>query len=85
MVWQDIVISIVNIVFIIALVPQIYNGFKLKKGSVIIATSLPTFIGLYVVAIVFYTLQLYYSSFVTVIGGILWTILFIQRLMYKKA
>lgn len=83
MVWQDIVISIVNIVFIIALIPQIYNGFKLKKGSVIIATSLPTFIGLYVVAIVFYTLELYYSSFVTVIGGILWTILFIQRLKYK--
>ncbi|MCK5473927.1 MAG: hypothetical protein KAI53_00845 [Candidatus Aenigmarchaeota archaeon] len=83
MVWQDIVISIVNIVFIIALVPQIYNGFKLKKGSVMIATSAPTFIGLYVMAIAFYTLKLYYSSFVTIIGGLLWTILFIQQLMYK--
>ncbi len=85
MVWQDIVISLVNVVFIIALIPQIYNGFKLKKGFVIIATSVPTFIGLYVMAMAFYTLQLYYSSFVTVISGILWTILFIQRLIYKKA
>ena len=83
MVWQDFVISIVNVVFMIALVPQIYSGFKLKKGSVLIATSLPTLIGLYVMAMTFYTLQLYYSAFVTVIGGCLWTILFIQRLIYK--
>ena len=83
MVWQDFVISIVNVVFMVALVPQIYSGFKLKKGSVLIATSLPTLIGLYVMAMTFYTLQLYYSAFVTVTGGILWTILFIQRLMYK--
>ena len=83
MVWQDFVISIVNIVFMIALVPQVYNGFKLKKGTVLIATSLPTLIGLYVVSVVYYTLQLYYSSIITVLGGILWTILFIQRLKYK--
>ena len=85
MVWQDIVISIVNIVFTIALVPQVYDGFKLKKGFVTSATSVPTFIGLYVMAITFYTLQLYYSSIVTVVAGLIWTILYIQRVIYKKA
>ncbi|NOR85121.1 hypothetical protein GQ473_03310 [archaeon] len=83
MVWQDFVISIVNVVFMVALVPQIYSGFKLKKGTVLIATSLPTCIGLYVMAVTYYTLQLYYSSFVTVSGGILWMIFVIQRVMYK--
>ena len=83
MVWQDFVISIVGVILTIALVPQAYNGFKLKKGFVTIATSLPTFISLYIMAIMYYTLQLYYSAFVTVISGILWTILFIQRMMYK--
>ena len=83
MVWQDFVISIVGVVLTIALVPQAYNGFKQKKGFVTIATSLPTFISLYVMAITYYTLNLYYSAFVTVTGGILWTILFIQRLIYK--
>lgn len=81
-IWQDIVISIVNIVFSLALVPQVYYNFKNKVGSVVISASLPTFLGLYVLTFTFYTLNLYYSTIVSFMTGSFWLILFIQKLIY---
>ena len=36
MIWQDVVIAIVNILFSYALIPQVYKGFKHKKGFVVL-------------------------------------------------
>ena len=85
MLWQDIVIMIANIIFFISLVPQVYFGFKEKKGFITLATSGPIAIGLYAISISFYTLNLYFSSIVLFVTGTLWLALFIQRLIYKKA
>jgi len=85
MVWQDFVIGGSSVIFSIALIPQIYYGFKKKKGFVTVATSLPTFIGLMVVSITFFTLSLYFSSITSFIIGTLWLILLIQRLKYEAA
>ncbi len=85
MVWQDIVISIVNIVFSISLFPQVYYGFKKKRWLITLATSLPAFTGLYIMAFAFFTLSLYYSAVMTAITGTLWMILFMQRVIYKEA
>ncbi len=80
--WQDIVITITTIVFSIALFPQIYRGFKEKKGHIAYATSVPTFIGLFVISFAYYTLGLFFSTIMTFITGTLWLILFIQRVKY---
>ncbi len=85
MLWQDIVIVVANIIFFASLVPQVYYGFKEKKGFITLATSGPIAIGLYAMSISFYTLNLYFSSIVSMMTGTLWLVLFIQRLMYRKA
>ena len=54
MIWQDIVLTIVNLVFLVSLIPQVYYGFKKKKGLISLWTSIPTFIGIYVVSGVFF-------------------------------
>lgn len=82
--WQDIVISTANILFSISLVNQVYYGFKEKNGPIKILTSVPTFIGLYAISFVYWTMELYTSAVISVIIGTLWLVLFIQRLMYEK-
>lgn len=84
MLWQDLVITAATLVFGASLIPQIYHGFKKKKGFVTLATSGPTFIGLYAITIAFFTLPLFFSSIMSLITGTLWLILFLQGLKYKK-
>ncbi|MFC1691442.1 hypothetical protein ACFL0W_04650 [Nanoarchaeota archaeon] len=84
MIWQDIVIMIATIILSVSLVPQVYHCFKKKKGTITPYTSVPTLIGLYVIAFSFFTLKLYFSAVVTTITGTLWLVLFIQRIVYKK-
>jgi hypothetical protein len=83
MVWQDTVISIVLILFSYALIPQVYQGFKKKRGYINIQTSLITFLGMYVLTIVYYTLNLTFSTIIGFITGTLWLILFIQKIIYS--
>ena len=83
MLWQDIVITIATIVFSAALLPQVVHGFKEKRGAIKLATSAPTFVGLFVVSGTYFTLSLYFSAVVCFITGVLWFILFVQRLIYK--
>ncbi len=85
MVWQDIMITAASIVFFVALLPQVYHGFKEKRGVVKLATSAPTFVGLYVIAGTYASLQLYFSAIISVIVGTLWLLLFIQGLKYGKS
>ena len=84
MTWQDITISIAVILFSYALIPQIYEGFKTKKSTITIQTSLITFVCLYVIGIVYFTLRLYFSMIMTFLTATLWFILFIQSIIYKK-
>ena len=76
---------VANVIFFISLVPQVYYGFKEKKGFIKLATSGPIFIGLYAISISFYTLKLYLSSMILFVTGTLWLVLFIQRILYRKA
>lgn len=84
MVWQDIVISVANIFFILSLTNQVYFGFKEKSGPIKFLTSIPTFTGLFVTSYAFWTLELYSSSVVIFLSGTLWFLLFVQRMLYKK-
>ena len=84
MIWQDLVLSGSSIVFSVALVPQVYHGFKEKIGVVKLATSGPTFLGLYAVCTAYISLGLYFSSVTCFIVGTLWLLLFILRLKYRS-
>lgn len=83
MVWQDLVIPFVNVLFIIALVPQVYYGFKMKKALITLQTSLITFSGLYILAVTFLTLNLYFSTIGTLASAMLWYVLLLQTIVYK--
>ena len=83
MVWQDIVITITIMAFSYALIPQIYQGFKQKKGLINLQTSSITAIGMYILTAIYLTLNLYFSAIIGEITAILWTILFFQKVKYK--
>jgi uncharacterized protein with PQ loop repeat len=82
--WQDIAITIVGIILNLAMLPQIIRGFKLKRKMIASSTAIITMIGVFVVGFVFFTLKLYFSAILQCIGGIFWTILFIQSIIYKN-
>ena len=84
MIWQDIAITIINVIFTVSLIPQVYLGFKEKRGTISLLTSTPGFIGLYTLVYIFFTLDLYLTAVITIIVGTLWFLLFLQRLIYKK-
>ncbi|MBU2104513.1 MAG: hypothetical protein KKF67_01920, partial [Nanoarchaeota archaeon] len=76
MMWQDIAITICIVAFSYALIPQIYKGFREKKGLISLQTSFITFTGLYLLSLVYFTLKLYFSTIISIITGTLWLILF---------
>ena len=81
--WQDYIITLSVLAFSYALIPQIYKGFKKKKGYITVQTSLITAIGMYLLTYTYFTLELYFSTIMVFITGTLWFILFIQRIVYK--
>lgn len=85
MVWQDIVMAIANLLFTFSLISQVYHGFQRKKGFILLKTSGLTSLGLYAIAISFFTLSLFISAVVATINATLWLTLFIQRIIYPKA
>lgn len=82
--WQDITITIASLIFAIALFPQVYLGFKNKQGVIAFATSIPTWIGLSVIGVAYFSLELYFSFVITYLTAILWFLLFLQKLIYKN-
>ncbi len=82
--WQDITLTIVGIIFTLSLIPQVIEGYRKKNGAVSLLTSVPTTIGLAIIAYTYTTLHLYFSAVMITITGILWLLLWIQRIRYRK-
>jgi uncharacterized protein with PQ loop repeat len=82
--WQDVAIMIASICSGVALVPQVITGFKEKKKMINFSTALVTFLVIYTMAFVLFTLNLYLSTIINMISGTLWLTLFIQSIIYKK-
>lgn len=83
MAWHDTIITICILLFSYALLPQIYQGFRQKKGLVNLQTSLITFVGMYVLAFTYFKLDLIFATIMAIIAGTFWLILFIQKITYK--
>ena len=84
MVWQDLAISIVNIVLCASLVPEVYLGFKEGKGFITLRTSAPTTFCLYALSFIYYSLNLQLSAVTAFIMATLWLLFLIQRILYKR-
>ena len=82
--WQDIAITIISVIFGIALAPQVIHGFKTKKKIINFSTALITFMGAFVIAAIYLTLNLYSAMVIQLILGGLWLVLFIQSIIYRK-
>lgn len=85
MVWQDYVIGVIIVTFSFALVPQVIEGFKKRKGIILVSAGLPTSLGLYVLAVTFATLGLYFSMVMNIITGTLWLLLLMQTIAYGRS
>ena len=80
---QDYILGIVGWVFLFALIPQIIKGFKVKRGLVTIPTSLLTGIGMLVISIAHFTLNLWFTAISEFSLAIAWFILLYQTVKYK--
>ncbi len=83
MVWQDVVITIIIILFGYALIPQIIQGFRDKKQGINVQTSFIPFAGMYVMTPIYLTLDLTFSAITVFITGTLWLTILLQKLKYK--
>jgi predicted membrane protein len=80
MAWQDIVITIVQILLAAALLPSVYKPDKPALASSVLSSSL-----LAVLAFTFATLSLWFAAFSTLLGCMIWIILGIQKYRINRA
>jgi len=73
--WQDKAIMLVSFLFGFLLIPMIMDSLNGNKVN-ILSSSL-TMVGLYVMAICFYTLKLKLSFVANTFSASMWTVLFI--------
>lgn len=79
MAWQDIVITVGTLVFVIALVPAL-----ISKDKPPVSTSLVSGITILIYAFTFSTLGLWFSFVINIISGSLWLILAWQKAEMKS-
>jgi uncharacterized protein with PQ loop repeat len=82
--WQDIGLSVVVILFNIALVPQIIYGAKTKRKTIATSTALLTSAGAAFIAYIYFSLNLYTSAGIQLASAILWFVLLMQSIKYVK-
>lgn len=82
--WQDIIISLGIVLASYALIPQVVHGFKIKKKTITTQTALITTFAVFLVGAMFFMLELYFSAIMNFTSGVLWTILFVQSIIYRK-
>lgn len=73
--WQDIVLTIGNLVFFVALLPSIFSTNKPSRW-----TSLGNAIFLSLFAVVYFTLSLTLATTMVVLTAVAWWVLFFQKL-----
>jgi len=73
--WQDVVLFVGNIVFLIGIFPSIFSKDKPSKW-----TSLPTAIALTSFSFVYYSLSLTLSTVLVALCALGWWVLFFQKI-----
>lgn len=81
--WQDYVIAIVSVLFGFILLPQLKDCWSGKTILNIYTASLTT-VGLYVLGLTFFTLDMWVSFVAEFFSGTIWLLLFVFSLRNKK-
>ena len=81
--WQDYVIAIVSLLFGVILLPQLKDTWRGKTILNLYTAGLTT-VGLYILGITFYTLNMWISVTAEFISGTVWLFLFIFSLTNKR-
>ena len=81
--WQDIILTIANIMFAYALIPQVTQGFKNKKSYINFQTGLLTTVAMYSLVAVYFSLGLFFSVIVSIFNATMWLLLLLQGFIYK--
>jgi len=84
MIWQDVVVGVVNVLFIYAMIPQIVYGFKAHKGLISVQFSVLNILAMLLLLVVYVSFELYVSVILTGVLMFLWAILLFQRVAYGK-
>jgi uncharacterized protein with PQ loop repeat len=82
--WQDIGLSVVVILFNVALVPQIIYGARAKRKTIATSTALLTSLGAAFISYIYFSLKLYTSAGIQLASAILWFVLLMQSIKYRK-
>lgn len=81
--WQDYVIAIVSLLFGFILLPQLRDVWRGKTALNLFTAGLTT-IGLYILAITFFTLNLWVSVAAEIFSGTIWLLLFLFSVINKR-
>jgi len=81
--WQDIVIAVISILFGFILIPQLRDVWNGKSTLNLFTASLTT-IGLYILAVTFFTMQFWISFTAELFSGTIWLLLFALSYKNKK-
>ena len=83
MIWQDFVITTIVYMFVIVTIPLLLDVIK-NRMSINLLTSSATSIGNYILAYVFFTLDLWLSVISALLIASIWLALFIFSYQNKK-
>ncbi len=83
MIWQDFVITTIVYMFVIVTIPLLIDVIK-NRTSINLLTSSATSIGNYILAYVFFTLDLWLSVISALLIASIWLALFIFSYQNKK-
>jgi hypothetical protein len=72
--WQEVVLTIGQVIFLIALVPSI-----LSKDKPALQTSILTSTVAFSIAVVYVTLDIRFAAFSAALNGTLWLVLAVQK------
>jgi len=80
--WQDVVIAVVGLLFGFILLPLLRDVWR--GDSTNIYTAGLTTIGLYILAATFFTMDYWLSFTADLFSGTIWLLLFILSVMHKR-
>jgi len=83
MLWQDIIIALVSLLFGFILLPQLKDVWSGKTILNSFTAALTT-VGLFILAATFFTLNLWISVAAETFSGVIWLLLFILSSRNKK-
>ena len=80
--WQDVVIAVIGLAFGFMLLPQLRDVINGKSINILTAGLTTT--GLYIMAVTFYTLDMWITVVAEIFSGTVWLSLFVLSIKNKR-